>query len=86
VVNDEVENGGVQPTHVSVREITGHEKLKTVLRNIYRGEDQAKMWGISPDYMQECLKIAAAVRVFQIARPSGVDTLEEIVKIIDGMM
>ncbi len=86
VVNDEVENGGVQPTHVSVREITAHEKLKTVLRNIYRGEDQAKMWGISPDYMQECLKIAAAVRVFQIARPSGVDTLEEIVKIIDGMM
>lgn len=63
----------------SVREITGHEKLMIILRNIYRGEDGFKFWGVPPEYMQSCLKIASTVQIYQIARPVGKDTLCEII-------
>lgn len=70
-------------TQITVREITGHEKLKVVLRNIYRGEDDFKLWGISPEYMQECLKIASAVRIYRIVRPREIDTLKAVLKAIE---
>ena len=73
-----------QPSHITVREVSGHEKLKVVLRNIYRGEDEIKMWGISPEYMQACLKIASTVQIFQIVRPRNGDTLAEIMDFICG--
>ena len=70
-------------TQITVREITGHKKLKVVLRNIYRGEDDFKLWGISPEYMQECLKIASAVRIYRIVRPREIDTLKAVLKAIE---
>ncbi len=75
-----------QDNNIVVREITGHEKLKAILRNIYRGEDGFALWGISPEYMQKCLKIAAEIQIYQIARPGSVDTLNEILVTIEEIL
>ena len=73
-------------TQISVSEITGHEKLSVILRNIYRGDDGIKMWGISPEYMQMCLKIASGVKIYRIGRPRGGETLDEITGVIDRVV
>lgn len=71
---------------ITVSEITGHEKLSVILRNIYRGDDGIKMWGISPEYMQMCLKIASGVKIYRIVRPRGVETQDEITGVIDRVV
>lgn len=71
---------------LSFREITGHEKLMLILRNIYRGEDGFKFWGVPPEYMQSCLKIAAIVQIYQITRPKGKDTLGEVIRHISTII
>lgn len=73
-------------TQITVSEITGHEKLSVILRNIYRGDDGTKMWGISPEYMQMCLKIASGVKIYRIVRPRGVETLDKITGVIDRVV
>lgn len=59
--------------------IEGHEKLFTIIRNIYRGDSAFDMWSMPPQYMKQCLDIASGIQVYRIERPRNVDTLEEIV-------
>lgn len=62
------------------QKIEGHEKLFTILRNVYRGESAFEMWGMPPEYMKKCLKIASTIEVYQISRPENLNTLEEILQ------
>lgn len=68
---------------LSFRRVSGHEKLMLILRNIYRGDDGFRTWGLPPEYMQKCLKIASTIEIYQIARPKNLNTLPDIVKFIE---
>ena len=65
------------------KEITGHEKLMLIMRNIFRGESSFQFWGVPPEYMKKCLDTASNVQVFQIARPKNKNTLSDIINFID---
>ena len=67
---------------LSYQKVEGHEKLFTIIRNIYRGENAFDMWGMPPEYMKRCLKIASTIEVYQINRPADINTLEEIMQFI----
>lgn len=69
---------------VSFRQVSGHEKLMLIMRNIFRGEGGFAYWGVPPEYMKMCLKVASSIQVYQIARPKDVDTLDEIVQFIEN--
>lgn len=67
---------------LSIERVEGHEKLHTIIRNIYRGESAFQMWGMPPEYMKKCLKIASTIEVYCIKRPAQLGTLPEIVDFI----
>lgn len=71
-----------EDNELTYQKIEGHEKLFTILRNIYRGESAFGMWGVPPEYMKRCLKIASTIDVYQINRPANLNTLDEIMSII----
>ena len=68
---------------LSFEEIQGHEKLMLLLRNVFRGEGGFATWGVPPEYMKICLKVASTVKVYQILRPKNLDTLSEIIDFIE---
>ena len=65
------------------REVTGHEKLMLLLKNIYRGDDGFNTWGVPPEYMKKCVSVASSIKVYQIARPKNINTLPDIISFID---
>ncbi len=68
---------------LTFREIQGHEKLMLILRNVFRGEGGFATWGVPPEYMQICLRVASTVKIYQISRPKNLDTLPEIIGFIE---
>lgn len=68
---------------LTFRKVTGHEALMLVMRNIYRGEGAFEHWGMPTNYMKQCLSVAGKVAIYQIARPKGRNTLDEIVNFIE---
>lgn len=73
-------------TELSVKEIQGHEKLFTLIRNIYRGESSFEMWGVPPHYMKACATIASKVKIYQISRPKEGNTLEEMISFVERIV
>ena len=71
---------------LSMRKISGHEKLNLLMRNVYRGVDGFRIWGVPVEYMQMLLKVASTVEIYQISRPKNLDTLPEIVSFIDEVV
>ncbi|SFB84211.1 hypothetical protein [Butyrivibrio sp. YAB3001] len=69
---------------LSFRKVTGQEKLMLLMRNIYIGDMGFYLWGVPPEYMKYCLKVASGIEVYQISRPKNKDTLQDIVKFIEG--
>lgn len=68
---------------VSIVKVEGHEKLFTLLRNIYRGEFSRKMWGMPPMMMKRCTNLAKEIEVFKILRPMQGESLNQIVDFIE---
>ena len=64
-----------------INEVLGAEKLKLILRNVYRMEIIHYL-GISGSYFKKCLEIAGSVPVYSISRPEGKITVEEQVGLI----
>ena len=65
------------------RQVTGQEKLMLLMKNIYRGDDGFRRWGVPTDYMKKCLKVASTIKVYQIARPANLNTLPEIISYVE---
>lgn len=78
------ELGTTQDDVLVMQEVRGYEKVLTLIRNIYRGEFSLKMWGLLPDTMKNCARIASQIRVYKIYRPAKADTLDEIVAFIEN--
>lgn len=77
------ELGTTQDGDLKLQEVRGHEKVLTLIRNIYRGEFSLKMWGLMPDIMKTCVRIASQIQAYRICRPEGMDTLDRIVAFIE---
>lgn len=71
-----------EDNQLSFDKIEGHEKLFTIIRNIYRGESAFETWGMPPEYMKGCLRVASTVEVYRIKRPQDMNTLDTIVAFI----
>lgn len=67
----------------SAKEITGHEKLFTLLRNIYRGESSFDMWGVPPHYMKACATIASKIHIYQLSRPKEGNFVDDMIAFVE---
>lgn len=68
---------------LSFEEVKGSEALKAIHENLYRANNIFEGYGVPPQYMMKCLKIAGNIAVYRIKRPKDVETLDEILKFID---
>lgn len=69
-------------SNVEIEEITGIDKLKLLLNNIYRVE-VTHYSGISPEYFKKCIDIAKVVPFFKIKRPNDKFSVEEQISVIE---
>lgn len=70
---------------VEVNEVFGSEKVKSILRNIYRVEI-SRYLGFDPLYFKKCIDIANSVSVYRITRPKMGFTVNEQVNLIVGQV
>jgi hypothetical protein len=70
---------------VEIVEILGSEKLKTILRNIYRIE-LTRYLGQGPQFFKQCINIANAISVYKITRPKLGLTVTEQIELIQGTL
>lgn len=65
---------------VAIEEISGHQKLKEIINNLFRADMYYKKINMPPAYMHQCLEIASKIPFYKIYRPEGIDTKREIVQ------
>lgn len=70
---------------VRVAPYAGTHKLQHILYHLYKRTSYQSI-GMTPKLMSECLKIASAIPVYEVTRPDGVDTVDEIVSEIMDLM
>lgn len=66
---------------VHLEEVNGHEKLQTILRNIFRYQLLDDV-GLNSKYLKNCLHIANNIKVFKLIRPNGIFTIEQQINLI----
>lgn len=66
---------------VEIVEVLGSEKIKTLLRNIYRIEILIQI-GVDRIYFKRCLEIAKCIKMYRITRPRDSFTVNEQIQII----
>ena len=67
---------------VKIEEVSGGEKMKTILRNIYRIEIISPH-GIPPAYFKKVINIAKNTLVFRIKRPRGQFSVDRQIELIE---
>lgn len=70
---------------VEITELFGNEKIKTILRNIYRVEVIGYI-GFEPLYFKKCIEIAKTVSVYKIRRPKIGFTVSEQIQLIKNTL
>ena len=64
-----------------IKEITGHESLKLVMRNQYRTQFVATI-GVHPGSMKRLLEITSSIKTYQLLRPAEGFSINETARII----
>jgi hypothetical protein len=67
--------------NVKINEVLGGEKIKLILRNIYRIEI-IRFLGFERDYFKQCLEIAKNIPVYRLIRPRNKFTINEQMELI----
>lgn len=70
---------------VSVREVTGGEKLNTMISSIYKKESYKEI-GINQTIFQKCLQAAKYLHIYELRRPEGKMTVMELTEMVMMMM
>lgn len=70
---------------VEVHEVFGQDKMKTVLRNIYRIEIIA-LHGMPPKYFKKAVNLAKQIRIFKIKRPKDAFSVDMQIDLINKAM
>jgi hypothetical protein len=79
----EIETGDT--CSVEITEIFGVEKVKLILRSIYRIEI-SRYLGFTPEYFKQCVEIAKYIPIYRITRPRDGFTLEEQINLIKNSL
>lgn len=66
---------------VGIVEVLGTEKMKLILRNIYRIEI-SRLLGLEKEYFNKCLEIAKNIPVYKLIRPRNKFTINEQMELI----
>lgn len=74
-----------ESSSVEITELFGNEKIKTILRNIYRVEVIGYL-GFEPLYFKKCVEIAKTVSVYKIRRPNTGVTVSEQIQLIKNTL
>lgn len=72
-------------SEVEIHEVFGQDKMKTILRNIYRIEIIAPH-GMSPCYFKKAINLAKQTRIFKLRRPKGKFSVDMQIDIINKAM
>jgi len=75
----EVRNDGLDK--VEIKEILGIEKMKLIIKNIYRTEIATDI-GIIDEYFKQILRIAKQIKYFKVLRPKNLFTVNEQMNLI----
>lgn len=71
----------VENDEVSIIQLFGKDKLKTILKNIYRIET-INYNGLDPVYFKKCIVLSTKINVFQINRPKNKFSVNDQMKLI----
>lgn len=66
---------------VQIEEITGQDKMTTVIKNIYRTEILWR-YGVAPEYFKKVFNISKKVPLYRITRPKGEFSVNEQIETI----
>ena len=69
---------------VRIREITGADKVNAVTDMLFLKQLYGFLWGFTPEEMMRCVALAGQINVFELTRKSGMDTIDQLVKAING--
>ncbi|MGL4992151.1 MAG: hypothetical protein ACRC57_13500 [Sarcina sp.] len=62
-------------------EVTGYDKITTILKNIYREEIFAK-FGFDKNYFKSVVKLANSIKVYKLYRPENMMTINNQIELI----
>ncbi|MEN8076872.1 hypothetical protein ABFP60_07885 [Clostridioides difficile] len=68
---------------VTIKELTGSEKLNNIIENIYRGEYIKYLGGMNPKYFRQCIEIAKNIRFYTVIRPVNGFTVDDQIELIE---
>lgn len=71
----------VENDEVSIKQLFGKDKLKAILKNIYRIETISYK-GLDPVYFKKCIVLSKKINVFQINRPKDKFSVNDQMKLI----
>lgn len=74
-----------QVDKIELEEILGIEKIRLILRNIYRIEVFNDM-GLEAEYFKQCIEIAKTVPVYRVKRPKDSFTVKEQINLIKNSL
>ncbi|GIM27392.1 hypothetical protein CPJCM30710_00580 [Clostridium polyendosporum] len=67
--------------NVEIEEVTGSEKIITLMKNLYRIE-ATHFVGLNREYFRKCVEIAKDIPIYRIKRPNDKYTVDELVDIV----
>lgn len=70
---------------ITIREITGSEKLHALTHNLFRGE-LLNLLGITPDLMLQFLRTINQFPIYEVCRPRNMDTTQQLKRKIYHLM
>lgn len=70
-----------ETNNVEILELLGNEKIKAILRNIYRIEI-IRYLGLEPHYFKKCIEIAINIPFYRLIRPKDGFTVSEQINLI----
>ena len=68
---------------VTIKELTGSEKLNNIIENIYRGEYIKYLGGMNPKYFKQCIEVAKNIRFYVVTRPINGFTVDDQIELIE---
>ena len=79
----EVMVGDVEKVEIS--ELKGSKKMKTIMKNIYRGYVN-QIVGLDREYFKKCLNITKDIEIYRITRPKDKFTVNEQIELIEDLI
>ncbi|WP_071120042.1 phosphoenolpyruvate carboxykinase (ATP) [Romboutsia timonensis] len=71
---------------VEIKEITGIEKIQSLIKNIFRIEMLHYSGGINSLYFKKCADIAKSIKYYKLTRPKDVFSVNEQIEVIENII